>query len=98
MTQTKHIQAYSLLEYTQQIEQAISEGYSFRLSTNEGCCQQIGFYFEVLMYKTEVPALSTVEKYADADLLALNTSMKDAYPDVKSTAQPQKQRGRPSTK
>ena len=52
MTQsTRHIQAYSLLEYTQKLNEALNEGYELKLDTNEGTCQHIGFYFEVLMYK-----------------------------------------------
>jgi hypothetical protein len=95
-TQTRHIQAYSLLEYTQQIEQAISEGYSFRLSTNEGTPQQIGFYFEVMMYKEPKVKLAEVE--------VTTVEIPEDTPFVKSllnypaapAAQPQKQRGRPA--
>jgi len=91
--QTKVIQAYSIFEYTQKIEEAISEGYSFKLLTNEGTPQQFGFHYEVTMYKKEPNKATT-----DADLMALDTSMKDAYTDVKPIVQPQKQRGRPSAK
>ena len=86
-TQTIHIQAYSLLEYTQKLNEALNEGYELKLDTNEGTCQHIGFYFEVLMYKKpeivpeEVPLVKVLW----------------CEPTV-PTVQPQKQRGRPSAK
>jgi hypothetical protein len=91
---TRHIQAYSLLEYTQQIEQAISEGYYFELSTNEGTPQQIGFYFEVMMYKEPKVKLAEVE-VTTVDIPEEPSLIK---PVIAPVALPQKQRGRPSAK
>jgi len=56
--QTLHIQAYSILEYTQKIKEAIEERFEFKLDTNEGTPQQIGFYYEVMMYKKESKLVS----------------------------------------
>jgi hypothetical protein len=95
---TRHIQAYSLLEYTQQIEQAISEGYYFELSTNEGTPQQIGFYFEVLMYKEPKVKLAEVE--VTVVEIPEDTPFVKALLNYPATpaVQPQKRRGRPSAK
>lgn len=93
MTQftTRHIQAYSLLEYTQKLSEALNEGYELKLDTNEGTCQHIGFYFEVLVYKKPDVELKVPESTYGIDT--------EDVPTLKTVAvQSQKQRGRPSTK
>jgi len=92
--QTLHIQAYSILEYTQKIKEAIEEGFEFKLDTNEGTCQQIGFYYEVMMYKKE-------SKLVPVDIIQGEDSVEPVtIKQVSATtvSQPQKQRGRPTTK
>ena len=101
MTQptTRHIQAYSLLDYTKQIEQATSEGYSFRLDTNEGTCQHIGFYFEVMMYKKPWIDYQELDKTLIAeDINIAPKELEDEINKAIGKVQPQKQRGRPSAK
>jgi len=90
MTQsTRHIQAYSIFEYTQKIEEAISEGYSFKLLTNEGTPQQFGFHYEVTMYKKPPVELKVPESTYGID--------NEDVPVLKTVpVQPQKQRGRPA--
>ena len=104
MTQpTRHIQAYSLLEYTQKLNEALNEGYELKLDTNEGTCQHIGFYFEVLMYKKTNDKLSvnvnlTLEPELKDYIDSAITEVKQLQADAGIKVQPQKQRGRPSTK
>ena len=89
--QTKLIQAYSIFEYTQKIQQNISEGYYFKLETNEGTPQQFGFHYEVTMYKNPTIKLKVPESTYVID--------NEDVPTIKIvTVQPQKQRGRPITK
>ena len=98
MTQhTRHIQAYSLLEYTQKLNEALNEGYELKLDTNEGTCQHIGFYFEVLMYKKpeiDFQELDKTLKVEDAKVAP--KELEDEINKVISKLQPQKQRGRPA--
>jgi hypothetical protein len=85
--QTLHIQAYSILEYTQKIKEAIEEGFGFKLDTNEGACQQIGFYYEVMMYKKEPNQLTE-------DVSLVKTLWKEA--EEPKVIPQQKSRGRPT--
>jgi len=87
--QTLHIQAYSILEYTQKIKEAIEEGFEFKLDTNEGTPQQIGFYYEVMMYKKEPNQLTE-------DVSLVKTLWKDT--EEPKVIPQQKPRGRPSSK
>ena len=98
-TQTIHIQAHSLLEYTQKINEALNEGYELRLDTNEGTCQHIGFYFEVLMYKKPEIDYQELDKTLTADnIKAAPKELEDEINKAIGKVQPQKQRGRPTLK
>lgn len=100
---TRHIQAYSIFEYTEKIQQAFNEGYTFDLYTNEGTPNQFGFHYEVLMYKNST-------KHSDKLNITMNVNLepdlKDyidkAITDVKELQKEQeskpKQRGRPPAK
>lgn len=97
MTQTtRHIQAYSLLEYTQKLNEALNEGYELRLDTNEGTCQHIGFYFEVLMYKEMKTQPNEYNIPCEYDNTLSSITVPLTIDSIK--VQPQKQRGRPSSK
>ena len=101
MTQptTRHIQAYSLLEYTQKLNEALNEGYELNLNTNEGTCQHIGFYFEVLMYKKQEIDYQELDKTLTAeDIKVAPKELEDEINKAIGKLQPQKQRGRPSAK
>lgn len=99
--QTKVIQAYSIFEYTQKIEEAISEGYSFKLLTNEGTPQQFGFHYEVTMYKVpevDYQGLDKTNPMTEETCNTISVELESEITKVIAKAQPQKQRGRPSVK
>lgn len=103
MTQptTRHIQAYSLLEYTQKLNEALNEGYELKLDTNEGTCQHIGFYFEVLMYKVpevDYQELDKTDPMTEETCSTIPDELENKITKVITKMQPQKQRGRPSAK
>ena len=100
------IQAYSIFEYTQKIQQAISEGYYFELDTNEGTPQQFGFHYEVTMYKKPTTHLDkqsitvnvTLEPELKDYIDNAITEVKELQKEQETKVQPQKQRGRPIAK
>ena len=99
MTQTKLIQAYSIFEYTQKIQQAINDGYYFELETNEGTPQQFGFHYEVTMYKKLEIDYQELDKTLTSDnVKAAPKELEDEINKAIGKVQPQKLRGRPSTK
>lgn len=53
-TQTKRIEAYSIAEFVQQVQQAIREGYELDLNTNENYPQQFGTLFTCGVVPTQV--------------------------------------------
>jgi len=98
------IQAYSIFEYTQKIEEAISEGYSFKLLTNEGTPQQFGFHYEVTMYKKPTNHSDkqnitvSLEPEMKSYINGAIEEVKELQKEQEAKTQPQKQRGRPSVK
>jgi hypothetical protein len=89
MNETKFIQEYSLLDFVQKLEQAITEGYVSNVHLNEGVPQITGHCFSILMYKKEPKFKSTVETFG--------TDTNDVT--IKQTSvPPQKPRGRPVAK
>lgn len=103
-TQTRHIQAYSIFEYTQKIQQAINDGYYFELETNEGTPQQFGFHYEVTMYKKPTKCIDkknitvnvTLEPELKDYIDSAITEVKVLQKEHEAKVQPQKQRGRPA--
>jgi hypothetical protein len=94
--QTLHIQAYSILEYTQKIKEAIEEGFEFKLDTNEGTCQQIGFYYEVMMYKKEVDYQELDKTLKPENVKAVSPELEAEITAAIGKTQAQKPRGRPA--
>ena len=91
------IQAYSIFEYTQKIQQAINDGYYFELDTNEGTPQQFGFHYEVTMYKKLEVDYQELDKTLTADnIKEVPKELEDEINKAIGKVQPQKQRGRPT--
>lgn len=57
--QTKRIEAYSIAEFVQQVQQAIREGYELDLDTNENYPQQFGTLFTCGMVPIQVSTQSS---------------------------------------
>lgn len=53
--QTKRIEAYSIAEFVQQVQQAIRDGYELDLDTNDNYPQQFGTLFTCGVVPTQVP-------------------------------------------
>lgn len=51
--QSKRIEAYSIAEFVQQVQQAIREGYELDLDTNENYPQQFGTLFTCGVVKAD---------------------------------------------
>lgn len=62
--QSKRIEAYSIAEFVQQVQQAIREGYELDLNTNENYPQQFGTLFTCGVVK-QVDILSSKELVVD---------------------------------
>lgn len=73
--QSKRIEAYSIAEFVQQVQQAIREGYELDLDTNENYPQQFGTLFTCGVVKTEA-AVKAVEVTVVEDTQTENTPVK----------------------
>lgn len=72
--QSKRIEAYSIAEFVQQVQQAIREGYELDLNTNENYPQQFGTLFTCGVVKAGdviVVNVALTEPAQDSEVITL---------------------------
>ncbi len=57
---TKSIEAYSLFEFCQKVQEAITEGWRFDLETNANAPTSFGAYLHAIMVKAEDEVVTEV--------------------------------------